>query len=91
MVLQQLQMFITSSQEKPQPRMAVEHPFLLSIAGSSSELYSYHYMLGVKFSVSRKSLGFPTKPTIRIYIFLNIIIVISFQNTREKNPKQLSM
>lgn len=75
------QLFITSTQEKPQPRMSVAHPFLLSIPGSLSELYSYHYILGVKFSMPRKSLGFATKPTICIYIFLNAIKVIYFQNT----------
>lgn len=41
MFLKKSQMFITSAQEKPQPRVAVAHPLLLSIAGSLSELYSY--------------------------------------------------
>lgn len=84
MFLPPSQMFITSTQEKTQPRMVVEHPFLLSITGSLSELYSYHCILGIKFSMPRKSLGFATKSTMHIYIFLNIIIVISFQNTGEK-------
>lgn len=66
---------------KPQPRMALAHPFLLSIAGSLSEPYSYHYILGVKFSMPRKSLCLATKPAVCIYSFLNIIIVISFLNS----------
>lgn len=88
MFLQKSQMFMTSTQQKPQPRRSVAHP-LLSIAVSLSELYFYPFILGVKFSMPRKSLGFATKSTICIYIFLNIIIVISFKNTQEKNHKQL--
>ena len=48
---------------KPQPRMVAAHPFLLSIDGSLSELYSSHCVLGVKFSMPRKNLGFATIPT----------------------------
>lgn len=68
---------------KPQPRMAAACPCLLSIAGSLSELYSYHYILGVKVSMPRKSLGFATKLAICIHSFLNIIIPSSFSKNQE--------
>lgn len=90
MFLQKSQMFITSTQEKPQPRVAVAHPLLLSIAGSLSELYSYHYILGVKLSMPRKSLGFAHK-TYYLHLYISNYHYCHFFSKQEKNHKLIPM